>query len=106
MEHIDKVNMGLVTQHYLFSFQNPDMVHPKLQPIPIGNPLSAFSSFLVSLPRPGIMRRGHEDGSGDLELWEDLLRNELEREEDRERRVMLYINISPRNRDLGWDRMR
>ena len=52
------------------------------------------------------MRQGHEDGSGDLELWEGLLRKELEREGDWERRLMMYVNISPRNRDLGWDRMR
>ena len=89
------------------SFQNPQMVHPKLQPIPIGNYiLHVFICFLISLIRPGIIRRGHEDGSGDLELLEDLLRKELERKGDWERRLMMYVNISPRNRDLGWDRMR
>ena len=36
MEDIGTENMVLVKQHDFFFFQNPDMVHPKLQPIPIG----------------------------------------------------------------------
>ena len=48
------------------------------------------------------MRLGHEDGAGQLLLWESLFR----KEQEERRSINLYVNISPRNRDWGWDRMR
>ena len=67
--------------------QNAALDHPKLEPISIG-----------------IMRQGHQDGSGQTELWDKLLQQELE--EGSVRDIDLYVNISPRNRDWGWDKMR
>ena len=67
--------------------QNAAIAHAKLDPIPIG-----------------IMQQGHQDGSGQMELWDKLLQQEIE--EGSERDIDLYVNISPRNRDWGWDKMR
>ena len=67
--------------------QNAAISHPKLEPIPIG-----------------IMQHGHADGSGQIELWDKLLQQDLAEESSRD--ITLYVNISPRNRDWGWDKMR
>ena len=67
--------------------QNAALAHTKLDPIPIG-----------------IMNQGHQDGSGQLEIWDKLLKRLLVEESVRD--ISLYVNISPRNRDWGWDQMR